>query len=935
VIAGNVGNDVRMSYGIFGDTVNTASRLEAIAVRGQILVTQNTYRLTRSIFEFRPLEPIRVQGKKDSLAVFELLEPKIRRDTMYGLEGLISPLVGRDWEFKVLKKAINATRVGQGALILLSGEAGVGKTRLLEEVRACESTLRWLDARCIASAQSLSYSPILDLLRKLIGTVDKQSTADEQTALRRYVSANFSVDPQAYSVLSQLLALPLTAAETELLGELKGEKFRALFFGIVERALLLVTEQEPTVVIIDDLHWADTSSVELLVSLLPLIKGTRLSFVLVSRSRERPITLWNGLAPALEKCRDHLVEVPLQPLSINQSRTLMDELLKGEHLPEPLTVEILDKSEGNPFFLEEVLRSLIESGGLTMDNGKWTLSAPVGILRVPDTVQGVLLSRLDRLSEELKQLTQKAAVIGRVFHYRTLERIVRADNSLREQLASLEISGLVRERRQLPELEFSFRHALTQEVAYQTLLGPTRKALHRKVGEALESIFGDRVEEFTGVLAYHFFSAESWHQALDYLSQAGDTAFRVCAYAEARVHYGRALECLKHLEEDASHLHQKVEITIHLVGASLQAEGPDKNLAMLLEAEKIAQMLENPVQVARIQLLIGRAHYYGGRLKEAVDYYQKVLLSSAELEDPELLSLPGAVIGRVLFMQGRFNQSVQILDEAISLLEREKNRHELLFAYVHRSMAQTCLGHYAAGLSGLNRTLEIARSSQDQNAEIMAHAGLAFAQLMAGEYHEGITSAREALAIAEKTGDSFFRYALNGFLAWGKAGLGDARESLPYWAAATEEAKSFAGGRVLLGEWFAAIEADALIDAVNPTAGLRRAHEALHLSETTESLIGEALAERAIGRALILIKEHPRDALAHLRRSVKICQEIDAKFELVRSLLAQGSAHLTCLELTEAVTALTAAKTMAGECQLEKEELRAQDLLAKITDNLK
>src|SRR5262249_22860256 len=157
-----VGNDVRMSYGLFGDTVNTASRLEAVAIRDQILVTQSTYRLTRGIFEFRPLEPIRVQGKRDSLAVFELLQPKIQRDRIHGLEGLMSPLVGREWEFKVIKRAINAAGVGRGALILVSGEAGVGKTRLLEELRASESTLRWLDARCFASAQSLSYAPILD-----------------------------------------------------------------------------------------------------------------------------------------------------------------------------------------------------------------------------------------------------------------------------------------------------------------------------------------------------------------------------------------------------------------------------------------------------------------------------------------------------------------------------------------------------------------------------------------------------------------------------------------------------------------------------------------------------------------------------------------------------------------------------------------------------
>jgi class 3 adenylate cyclase/tetratricopeptide (TPR) repeat protein len=931
VIAGNVGTDVRMSYAVTGDTVNIASRLEGVAIRGQILVTQSTYRLTHGIFEFRPLEPIRVQGKKDSLAVFELLEAKTQRDTRRGFEGLISPLVGREWECKVMKKAIAATRLGRSALILVYGDAGVGKSRLLEEVRSCESEgVAWLEGRCFATTQTMSYAPILDLLRRHIGIADKQTVEEQQSALHRYVSTNFSADPRVYSVLAHLLALPLAEADAELLKDLTGEEFRARFFAILEQGLMALAAQQPIILMIDDLHWADASSIDLLASILPLVKRTRLTFVGVSRSRVRPATLWNKLSSVVEECREHLVEVPLQSLSIDESRTLMERLLGGDYLPECLAAEVLDKSEGNPFFLEEVLRSLIESGGLALDNGKWTLTAPVGILRIPDTLQGVLLSRLDRLSEELKQLTQKAAVIGRVFHYRILERIASADNLLREQLASLELSGLVHERCRIPELEFIFKHALTQEVAYQTLLTPARKVLHRRVGEALESIFRDRVEEFAGVLAYHFFSAESWQKALEYSIQSGDAAFRMCAYTEARGHYGRALECLKHLEDDPQHLRQKVEITIHLVGASLQAEGPEKNLAMLLEVEKVAQLLNDPVQVARVQLWIGRAHYYGGKLKEAVGYYRKVLLMAPQLGDPELASLPRAVIGRVLFMQGRFKESLQMLNEAIALLEREENRHELLFAYLHRGLSQTCLGQYAAGLAGLNRTLEIARSSRDQNAEIMAHTTLAFAQILAGEYPEGIASAHEALAVAEKSGDNVFRYPLNSFVAWGMSGLGKTRESLPYWAAATEAAKAF-GGRLLLGEWFAAIEAESLIDAVDPATGLRRAQEALDLAQDAESMIGEALAERAIGRALAAGKEGPREALSHLTRSVKICEEIGAKFELVRSLLAEGAAHAACDNRTEAATALTKAKAMAHECQLEREESIAQDLLAKLS----
>ncbi|HWY50168.1 MAG TPA: adenylate/guanylate cyclase domain-containing protein [Chthoniobacterales bacterium] len=930
VIAGNVGNDLRMSYTVMGDTVNVASRLESAATRGQIFVSQSTHRLTHGAFNFKALEPIRVKGKKESLPIFELIGAKIQPEKARGLEGLVSPLMGRDNELAMLEKCLSAVDAGKGSIAFVYGEAGVGKTRLLADIRQHEAgNFTWLEGRCFAFSNALSYGPFLDLLRRHVGIADEQGEDAAQAALRSYTDKMFPGEADVYPVLAQLLVLHLSDADLEILKQVKGEAFRVRLFAIIEQLLLRLAEEKPVVILLEDLHWADHSSIELLSHLLPLTARGRVGIVGVSRSANEPAGNWEKLRPALEQHRERLTEVSLDPLSAESSRGLVEQLLGGNYLPEKLSEEILDKSGGNPFFLEEVLRSLIERGALTRSEQGWEVSALVETLRVPDTLQGVLLSRLDRLPEESKRVIQKAAVIGRVFFYRILEQMGGGQDQLDPQLSTLQEADLVRERSRVPEVEYIFKHALTQEVAYQTLLAPARKLLHRNVGEAMEKTFAERIEEFSGLLAYHYFCAESWEKALQRSVESADGAFRVCAYAEARSHYQRALECLERFEKDPPHLRQYIDITIKLVGASLQAESPEKNLARLLEAEAVAQTLDDPVRLGRVQLWIGRAHYYGGKLREAIGYFQKVLAVAPMLGDPELMALPGAVIGRVLFMQGQFQKSLQLLDQAIPLLEAANNRHEMLFAYIYRGASRTCLGDHSAGLSDLKSALKIARLSQDQNAEAMAHTGLALVQMFAGNYTAGMESARTALAVAEKSGDAMFRYSSNSFVAWALAGLGKFPESLKHWAAARDAAKPL-GGRLLFRESFAAIEAETLLQAGNTNAALTQAEEALTLAKVAGSAIAEALAERALGRTLTAIPDRVGEALAHVSKSSTILEKIGAKYDLARTMLAQAKAEIACADPNSAAKTLEKAVSLARECNLAAEESAARTLLAEL-----
>ena len=931
VIAGNVGSDLRMSYTVIGDTVNTASRLEGAAKAGQVFVSRNTYRLTRGAFAFQEMEPIQVKGKRDSLNVYELLHAKVQPDKARGVEGLASPLVGRERERQGLVKCLEELKRGRGQIVMVLGEAGIGKSRLISEVRQREGRdLTWLEGRSFAFSRALSYGPFLDLLRRYASIADEDSEAEARASLRARLDEVFPGEKEVYPVLAQLLSMRLDPDEAAIIGTMAGEAFRSRLFAILEGFLLRLAAQKPVGLVLEDLHWADQSSIELVSFLFSVTARVPVAIVLLGRPRGEAPGNWEKLAPALDEYRDRCTEVSLRPLSGESSHDLVKGLLSGSALPEKLGQVILDKAEGNPFFVEEVLRSLIECGVLTREGTEWKVTGLVETFQVPDTLQGVLLSRLDRLPEETKRVVQKAAVVGRVFLYRVLDHMARGESGLETQVMLLEDAELVRERSRVPDIEYVFQHALTQEVAYQTLLAPARRPLHQKVGEALEAIFAERIEEFTGLLAYHYFRGEAWEKALEYSARAGDTAVSLYAYAEAREHYHRALEALKHLPDEEANRQRRVDLSVKLVNVSLQAESPEKNLALLAEAETTALSLNDPARVARTQLWIGRAHYLAGRSREAIGYFQKVLAVAPKLNDPELLALPGAVIGRVLFMQGQFTKSLQLLDQAVPLLEAMKNRHEALFAYMYRAAARTCLGDYEAGLVELTGVLKVAQASRNQNAETMAHTALAMIRLIAGRYAEAIEDAHAALAVAEKSGDAMFRYSSNSFMAWGLTGMGDYEGALRHWAAAHEAAKPL-GGRLLLGEWLAGIESETLLESGNLDSALKRGEEALAIAKAAGSVIAEALAERAIGRVLAA-SPPPRcdEADAHLGKGVSLMEGIGAKFELARTSLAQGRARIARGDRSGAVEPIQRALTLSSECGLKREEAVARGLLAEI-----
>jgi class 3 adenylate cyclase/tetratricopeptide (TPR) repeat protein len=929
VIAGNVGSDLRMSYTVLGDTVNVAARLRDAAKGGQIFVSQKTWQMTRGLFTFETKPPVQVKGKQDPLPVYELLHARIQPSKTRGLEGFSSPLVGRERERDRLIKRLGELKTGLGQIVMILGEAGIGKSRLMAEVRQQRAPeVTWVEGHCFAYSRSLSYGPFLDLLRRFVDIADEDGEAGTRANLRARLSELFPDDKEIYAIFAQLLSMRLEPEEAAIVGAMSGESFRKCLFTVMEKFLTQLAAPKPLVVVFEDLQWADRSSIELVGHLFSVTARAPVAIIALFRSKQESSDNWEMLAPALEGYRDRYTEFSLQPLSDDSSRDLVDGLLSGTELPQKLCDAVIDRAEGNPFFVEEMLRSLIERGILVREGSTWNVTELLETLQVPDTLQGLLLSRIDRLPDQTKRVVQKAAVIGRVFLYRVLKHMAQEEEDLESQISLIEDAELVREQARLPEVEYVFKHALTQEVAYKTLLSTARKSLHQKVGQAMEAIFAERIEEFTGILAYHYFCGEGWEKALEYSTRAANRASQLYAYAESREHYRRAIESLKHLPDTEEYRRKRVDLTVDLVNVSLQSASPEQNLALLLAAEPIAESLGDRACWARVQLWIGRVHYLAGRLREASGYFQKVLAVASEVKDPELLSLPGAFIGRMLFMQGDFARSQKLLSDVVPLLEATRNYNELLFAYAYRGAAKTALGDYTAGAVDITTALKMARASRNQNAEALAQTGFALIKLIAGKYTEGIVNAREALVVAEKSGDAMFRYSTNAFIAWGLTGVGDYAKAITHWAASHEAAKPL-GGRLLLGDWLAAIESETYLGKGDLDTALEKGEKALQMSKASGSVIAEALSERTLGR-VCAARSSWEEGEEHLAKSASLLQSINARFDLARTSLAQAQVALARQKKDEAMKFLQNTLELTASCGLPREQACAESLLAKM-----
>ncbi|MDJ0803422.1 MAG: adenylate/guanylate cyclase domain-containing protein [Desulfobacterales bacterium] len=546
VIVGNLGSDLRFAFKAVGDTVNLAARMEAAADPGMTFVTREVYELTEALFRFRDLGEIPVKGRHQKVHVYRLLAKKkgVYRPRLGSERMIFSSMVGRNKEAAQLESLVARVVDGKGAIVNIIGDAGIGKSRLVAELkpRMVEHGLAVIWGRAISIGRNLSFHPVIRMLKKW-AQIEEEDT--DAVALKKLERAVTAISPEnaeeIIPFVATLMRISLPRKYAQRIEGISGEALEQLILKNCRDLTIAVTRIRPVVMVNEDLHWADTSTIDLLAFLFRLAETERILFINVFRP---------GYADTGQRLKQIIkesfaasyIEMQLAPLDGRACQTVIANMLETGQSHGRVIDEITRRAGGNPFFIEEIVRTFIDQGAAKMKAGGFRLSGRVQELTIPPTINEVLMVRIDKLRADARRVIKVAAVIGRIFLYRVLVDVAEAVGDVDGQLAYLTAMQFISMRQSKNDIEYQFKHDLAQEAAYGSIMLRKRRQLHLKVAASIEKRFAHRLQDFYGMLAYHYNQGEDEEKAAEFLLKAGEEAMKSSASAEALHYYQSALD---------------------------------------------------------------------------------------------------------------------------------------------------------------------------------------------------------------------------------------------------------------------------------------------------------------------------------------------------------------------------------------------------------
>ena len=754
VIVRSIGSDLRMDYTVVGQTTNVAARMEQLAVPGSILITADTLALAEGYIQVTSLGPLKVKGLDAPIEGFEVTGATRVRSRLHATAARgLTPFVGRNDELEHLRGALDRARTGRGQVVAVVGEPGVGKSRLYWEFIHSHRTRGWLvlEGSSVSYGKATAFLPIIELLRvyfQLDAGDEARKVVEKVTG--KLLSLDRVLEPSLFAFL-WLLEVPVDDPEWQRL-EPPQRRQRAL--DGVRRVLLRESQLQPVLVVFEDLHWIDAETQALLEELVESLPAAHL--LLLVNFRPEYQHAWGS--------RSYYRQLSMEPLPHDTAEELLDRLLGEDIALQPLKRLLVERAEGNPFFMEESVRTLAETKALIGSRGGYRLEKPLDHLQMPASAQAIVATRIDRLSPEDKRLLQAASVIGKDVPLALLEVIAGEGNEdIQSGLSRLKAAEFIYEARLFPDVEYTFKHALTHDVAYGSLLHDRRRKLHAAVVETIERLFPDRLDEHIESLASHALRGELWAKAVHYLRQAGARAAGRSALREATAYFEQAVKALAHLPESADTLREAIDLRVELRQALFPLGEIDRVFEYLHQAETLAVVLGDQRRLGQIAASMTHYHWAACEPDQAVVAGRRAVEIANTLGDLALQVDVNFHLGLAFISLGDYRRAKDCLDWNIKSLEGDLVRERFgmtgLPAVLSRSWSAMCfaeLGEFNEAIAFGEEAVRLADAVDHPFSLIRACLQLGSLYQRKGEFVKAIPPLERGSQVCETSTDSVF-----------------------------------------------------------------------------------------------------------------------------------------------------------------------------------
>ena len=767
VVVGAVG-EFKMDFTAMGDTVNLAARIQQVAPAGGIWATEATHRAAGAAFGWRPAGRLALKGKSEPVAAYEVtgLGPAQGRFDMVAQRGL-TRFVGRDPELGQLLSAWEHAASGNGQVVSVVGEAGLGKSRLLHELkqRLVERDAPFYEGSCFAYGEVTPYLPFLHVLRSVL----REEPVDAHLA-------SLKMPSEAALFIHQLLGHPV---EDDLFSRLPAAVVRQRTVEALRDLVLAEAAARPVALIVEDVHWIDAASQEVLSGLVEAMPRVPLLLVLVYRPEylhvwadkayhaEISLSRLGGASSAAMVrailAKPYAGRVALERLSPEQSQAMIQDLLGTAAVPRELEELIATRTDGNPLFVEELTRSLLESGDLARRSDGYVLTRPAEALSVPTSVQGVLLERVDRLNPALKTLLQSASVLGHVFTYPLLGAVAQTNGDLDRKLLELEDLEFIYPASLAPEREYSFKHVLTQEAVYDTLLRSQRDAYHEKAGQALEALYPERLEEFYERLAYHYTRTPNTGKALEYLELANRKAARAYAMTEAKSYFDQAMELFEAMPATKATQHRRISLLVNQILVFYFLNQVAKYLELLKQYEALANDQEDLGLVGMFYKHLGQCQLLQGDQRGGMKTLHRAVKASEAGGNVLAAGMAYSMLAWAHFWLAEYDQVYAWQAKALRAFEERFDLTFFMWARTAAGWAQANQGHWREATEECNQALRVADDHHDDSAASFSLCILSYALASQGDVGAAIQHAELASRKAPTPADQIYSQTFLGF----------------------------------------------------------------------------------------------------------------------------------------------------------------------------